>query len=127
MTARSAPDWLVELQGRFGAVIRTPLDRSSGALRATVSANAPAALDDSLDGPRRPAAERLAVYNRQYWFRLFGVMQTAFPLTARLLGHWHSTTTRRAFSSLTRRTPGTSTGPPTASKTISTGRSAKET
>jgi hypothetical protein len=88
VTHRSAPDWLVELQARFGAVLRTPLDRSTGTLRATVAAYAPAALDDARDGPRRPAAERLAVYNRQYWFRLFGVMQTAFPLTARLLGYW---------------------------------------
>ncbi len=88
MSTRSAPDWLAALQARFGAVLRTPLDRSAGSLRADVSAYDRDALDDALDGPRRPAAERLAVYNRQYWFRLFGVMQTAFPLTARLLGHW---------------------------------------
>jgi hypothetical protein len=30
----------------------------------------------------------LAVYNRQYWFRMFDVLQRTFPLTARLLGHW---------------------------------------
>jgi hypothetical protein len=34
------------------------------------------------------AAERLAVYNRQYWFRLFTVLQSAFPVTARAMTYW---------------------------------------
>lgn len=88
MSDRTAPRWLGELQAHFGAVLRSPLDRSTGALRATPSEYDPDALGAVLDGPRARAAERLAVYNRQYWFRLFGVLQTAFPLTARLLGHW---------------------------------------
>ena len=67
---KSAPPWLAEMQARFGDVIRTPLDRTTGTLRTTI------------------ADERLAIYNRQYWFRLFGVLQTAFPLTTRLFGHW---------------------------------------
>jgi hypothetical protein len=33
-------------------------------------------------------AERLAIYNRQYWFRMFEVLQSAFPLVSRLLGFW---------------------------------------
>jgi hypothetical protein len=74
------PDWLAEFQARFGAVLRAPLDRTSGTLRAVPS---------SYDlGPDTPSKERLAVYNRQYWFRLFGVFHTAFPLTTRLVGHW---------------------------------------
>ena len=32
--------------------------------------------------------ERLAIYNRQYWFRLFTVFHGAFPLTTRQLGHF---------------------------------------
>jgi hypothetical protein len=39
-------------------------------------------------GPAATPDERLAIYNRQYWFRLFGVLHGAFPLTTRLLGHW---------------------------------------
>ena len=89
MSGRDAPPWLAALQGRFGEALRTPLDRSAGRLRATPDAYDPGAVADVVDGPRAAAAERLAVYNRQYWFRLFGVVQTAFPLTARLLGHWH--------------------------------------
>jgi hypothetical protein len=86
MSQREAPPWLVELQERFGATIRTPLDRSTGTLRA-VTAGYPACTD-TLPTPRRTAEERLAVYNRQYWFRLFTVVQGEFPLSARLLGYW---------------------------------------
>ncbi len=89
MSPRPAPPWLGELQARFGAVLRTPLDRSTGTLRASIDAFPPDAIDDAVDGPHGAAPQRLAVYHRQYWFRLFGVMQSAFPLTARLFGHWH--------------------------------------
>lgn len=88
MTTKPAPAWLSELQARFGSVIRTPLDRSTGTLRATVTDYDPAAVLDAIDGPHAVAAERLAVYNRQYWFRLFTVLQRAFPVTVRLLGAW---------------------------------------
>jgi hypothetical protein len=75
------PDWLVEWQARFGDAIRTPLDRSSGTLKSRCE-QAPSELDvESLEG--------VGVYNRQYWFRLFGVFQRAYPLTARVVGHWH--------------------------------------
>ena len=82
-----APAWLTELQGAFGDIIRVPLERTTGTLRAATET-----YDLSLgvtDGPRAQARDRLAVYHRQYWFRLFGVLQASFPLTARLLGFWH--------------------------------------
>ncbi len=88
MSSRDAPAWLADLQARFGATIRTPLDRASGTLRATPAAYDAALVEQARGGPKTSGAERLAVYNRQYWFRLFGVLQTAFPLTTRLLGHW---------------------------------------
>jgi hypothetical protein len=89
VSTTSAPDWLAALQDRFGAVLRTPLDRATGTLTADLHAYAPDAVGDVRDAHNAAAAERLAVYNRQYWFRLLGVMQTSFPLAARLLGHWH--------------------------------------
>lgn len=88
MSTTPAPAWLAELQAHFGAALRTPLDRNTGTLRATPGNYDLEALAALVDGPRGHAADRLAVYNRQYWFRLFGVLQTAYPLTARLLGHW---------------------------------------
>ncbi len=89
MSQRAGPAWLAELQARFGAVLRTPLDRGTGTLRARSSEYDTGALDEVLDAHNATAPERLAVYNRQYWFRLFSVLQTAFPLTVRLLGAWH--------------------------------------
>ncbi len=77
----SAPAWLADFQARFGEVIRTPLDRATGTLTATPDSYDPRIAQDS-------GAEKLAVYNRQIWFRFFDVMQSAFPLTMRLLGAW---------------------------------------
>jgi len=85
---RAGPGWLAEFQAHFGDVVRTPLDRSSGTLRATPDRYDAVMTRDARDGPRAPGAARLAVYNRQYWFRLFEVLKAAFPLTARLLGYW---------------------------------------
>jgi hypothetical protein len=82
------PGWLAAFQARFGQVIRTPLDRSTGTLTPQTSAYDARAVEEALDGPSATGAARLAVYNRQYWARLLDVMQSAFPLTARLLGHW---------------------------------------
>ena len=38
MSWPASPAWLLELQARFGAMLRTPLDRSSGELRAETAA-----------------------------------------------------------------------------------------
>ena len=80
---RAGPDWLAELQARFGHVLRTPLDRTSGTLTAT-----PEAYDPGLVAEASRGAGGLAIYNRQYWFRLFEMLLDAFPLTASLLGAW---------------------------------------
>jgi hypothetical protein len=83
-----APEWLSDLQARFGAMLRTPLDRSSGTLRAVPSRYDEALCEDVSGSPALSPAERLAVYNRQYWCRLLGVLQSEYPLTARLVGLW---------------------------------------
>ncbi len=88
MSDRAPPPWLAELQARFGEVLRTPLDRAGGRVRASTEAYDPTAVAEVRDRAAARAADRLAVYNRQYWFRLLRTMQTAFPLTARLLGPW---------------------------------------
>jgi hypothetical protein len=82
-----APAWLADFQGRFGSLLTTPLERQTGTLRARTDVYDPAL--GATDGPRAKARDRLAVYHRQVWFRLFGVLQAAYPLTARLLGYWH--------------------------------------
>ncbi len=67
-------------------MLRTPLDSSSGTFRARHDAYDPELVNAVSPGPRGSARERLAVYQRQYWFRLFTVLQGAYPLTSRLLG-----------------------------------------
>ena len=86
--SKAVPSWLADFQRRFGDAIRTPLDRSTGTLTAV-----PSAYDDRLvhmtaNGPAATRTERIAVYNRQYWFRLFTAFHDAYPLTTRLLGAW---------------------------------------
>jgi len=84
----SAPLWLADFQAQFAAVLRTPLDRSTGTLRAATIGYPPALCDNARPRGALGGDACLAVYNRQYWFRMFGVMANAFPLSARLVGHW---------------------------------------
>jgi hypothetical protein len=88
MSLRRVPKWLEELELRFGAMLALPLDRTSGELRATPSDFDPMLERDARRGRSSPGAQ-LAIYQRQYWARLFTLLHAAFPLTTRLLGHWH--------------------------------------
>lgn len=84
----SPPDWLVDFQRRFGDVLRAPLDRQRRIVEARTR-EYPAALVATVAQPKNTSNRaRLAVYNRQYWFRLFGAMQGAFPLLDALVGSW---------------------------------------
>lgn len=88
MSWLESPDWLLELQTRFGGMLRTPLERSSGTLRAETSAYESALVAAVRPTATLSSAERLAIYQRQHWFRLLTVLQSLYPLTARLLGYW---------------------------------------
>lgn len=77
-----APLWMSEFQKQFSELIRRPLDSSTGILRTSE----PGELRHTI--PLVLGKDDLEVYNRQYWFRLFTIMQNEFPLTARLMGHW---------------------------------------
>jgi transposase len=80
--------WLADLQHEFGSVMRTPLDARSGQLKAAVE-RYPQAICAAVSGSaQRTAAERLAIYNRQYWLRLLRALQNEYPLTCRLHGAW---------------------------------------
>lgn len=85
---REAPAWLEGFQEQFSAMLRAPLDRSSGTLRAAPGTYPGELVAATLPTARADGAARLAIYNRQYWFRLFTVMQREFPLTAALTGAW---------------------------------------
>ncbi|MFO0739795.1 MAG: DNA-binding domain-containing protein [Labilithrix sp.] len=83
-----APGWLADFQAQFGAMLRTPLDRTTGHLRVETG-RYPTELVRLVPAVTKVSGDqRLATYNRQYWYRLFGLLAAAFPLTARLVGHW---------------------------------------
>jgi len=84
-----SPEWLRELQGRFGDLLRTPLERSTGSLQAPSAAYDEKLLEAVLPSETHGNAERLAIYHRQYWFRLFTALRALYPLCARLVGDWH--------------------------------------
>ena len=40
----------------------------------------------SCPGPHLTAQQRIGLYNQQYWFRLFTIMQEQYPTVTRLFG-----------------------------------------
>jgi hypothetical protein len=80
--------WLAALQARFSTALRTPLDRKTGTLQAEEATYDRALCDELLPGAGGSERACLSVYNRQYWFRLFTVLQGEYRLTSRLMGYW---------------------------------------
>jgi len=82
------PDSLTELQGQLGTCITSPPDFSDTTIQFpehNYSALLLGQLSPHLDTHIHSG---LSTYNKQYWFRLFHVLQNEFPLTCRLLGSW---------------------------------------
>lgn len=80
------PAELAALQDDFSQLLRTPLSVKSGQLTADLS-KCPARLRQLATA--RTGADPdagLIIYQRQYWLRLFTVMQTELLLTSRLVG-----------------------------------------
>jgi Putative DNA-binding domain len=88
MSRKDTLDWLANLQAELSSALRTPLDSGTGALRADVERYSSAVCAEVLGDSPPMAAERLAIYNRQYWFRLLRTLQSELPLTCRLWGAW---------------------------------------
>lgn len=85
------PSWLTEVQAGFGAVLRSPLSSDSGTFAEDRSVYPPAfvdELDDSLSTEAR-RLDRIALYHRQYWMRLFTTLQGQYPRFAWALGYFH--------------------------------------
>ena len=83
----SVPPSLLELQSWFAKLATRPL-RKSGKFKIPVY---PKALKDEIGtkiapGPHLSSEERMGIYNQQYWWRLFTLMQDHYPGLARLVG-----------------------------------------
>ncbi len=81
------PGSLLDLQKWFGRLEVLPL-RDLGEYRLPIYDSA---LISSIEeivspGPSLSAAERIGIYNQQYWFRLFVIMQEKYPSLTRLFG-----------------------------------------
>lgn len=80
--------WLSDFQARFGATLRTPLDRSTGTLKPQHAGYDHVTVTSVLPSARHSAEQRLAVYNLQYWCRLFNALHGELRLTTSLIGPW---------------------------------------
>lgn len=88
---RPAPTWWRELQNEFGRSLQYPLVSSRGHFEpapGSVSPRLCEALSRTTQGVQLPPRARIAVYQRQYWMRLFASMQSAFPRLTHVLGAW---------------------------------------
>ena len=86
---REPPTSLLRLQRGFGQSIARPLllaEDGTGDYRLDITAYDLDVLHDIRPRGNSEPAERLGIYNQQYWFRLLGVMQEEYPLTEQLLG-----------------------------------------
>jgi hypothetical protein len=83
-----APADLRALQADFGRSIRMPFGFSTGRFVCAHNAYSEAIAEAVSPRGSQSSRERLAVYNRQYWYRLLTAMQDDFPLLGATLGLW---------------------------------------
>lgn len=85
------PPWLEALQTEFSALLRSPLDSTSGTFRETRTEYPPQLIEQLATRGAVAASreDRLALYHTQYWMRLFTVLQDCFPRVAHSVGYFH--------------------------------------
>jgi hypothetical protein len=88
---------LLEIQRRVAAAIMHPLTQQETMLRKRKDGTSNKSEADALIKPndRLSSFERLEIYNRQYWFRLYSSFEEDFPGLMAVIG-------RKKFDSLTR-------------------------
>lgn len=113
------PDWLAAMQARFSAVIRTPLDRSTGTLRAVVDHYPEEASPTCATRQRGRLGAPRGVQPAVLVSSAHGDAD-GLPVTTALLGPWRFNAHAAAFSRRTRRAPGSSTAHRTAQRFVAT-------
>lgn len=85
----SAPDKLKNMQQWFASIITRPIDVNSHMNPISPSGvdMEEEAFDFIVPSPRLRPAQRIQIYNQQYWWRLFTILQDTFPLLTRLFGY----------------------------------------
>lgn len=81
-----APYQLQKMQEWFGGIITQPLTSNQNIQAITPNGNpiANEAIKFIQKGPVLAPAQRIEIYNQQYWWRLFKTLQENFPLVTRL-------------------------------------------
>lgn len=84
------PDVLKKELYWFGSIIGRPIDQNSKINPITPSGKKieDEAKEHILPSPTMRPAERIQVYNQQYWWRLLNTMHDIFPLVVRLFGYF---------------------------------------
>lgn len=77
---------LLEFQRSFSNCARQPFDFAQDVPQLHKHAYDRGMVEMIADSRQRRGIDRLKVYNQQYWYRLFTVMQEEFPLLRHLLG-----------------------------------------
>jgi hypothetical protein len=82
------PEPLKRLQEGFGQAVRMPVSFATGRFVFRSEEYSGPFLATVLPRGTQTGRDRLAIYNEQYWFRLFTILQDDFPLLAATLGMW---------------------------------------
>lgn len=83
-----APKELIQIQEWFGSIISQPIDDESHISPTTPSGNSISveASKYITPSPTLKPEDRIELYNQQYWWRFYKVMQNFYPVLVRLFG-----------------------------------------
>lgn len=82
------PEALKRLQEGLGQAIRLPVSFETGKFAFASENYAGSIASAVLPRGKQSGRDRLSIYNEQYWFRLFTILQEDYPLLAATLGMW---------------------------------------
>jgi hypothetical protein len=87
---KHVPAKLRKTQEWFASILLSPIDEDSRMNPISPSGDSieEEAFDYLVPSPTLRPAQRIQIYNQQYWWRLFSSLHDAFPLVTRLFGYY---------------------------------------